>query len=113
MEAAIRQGANVSARDGFGFTLLQTAAASSTDPEVIKLLVELGAEVNAQDECGWTPLHKVTRLSGSSEIVLTLLELGADRRARAAAGKTALGIRERTETLSSSPAYWRLNDLRF
>ena len=40
-----------------GVTPLHVAAAYSTTPAVVTVLVKAGADVNARTEDGWTPLH--------------------------------------------------------
>jgi ankyrin repeat protein len=69
--------------------------------------------VNARDQFGETPLHSAARSGRTSAVVLVLLELGADHRARTAAGSTAWDLIQRNEHLRNTPAFWRLNDLRF
>lgn len=110
---AVRGGADVNARDKDGVTPLHRAASNNGNPEVIRTLVQLGADVNARDKGGWTPLHMTAALSKKPEVVLVLLELGADPKARADAGETAWDLIQRNEALRNTPAYWKLNDLRW
>ena len=49
------------------------AAAASSTPEIVQLLLEKGAEVNARDTAGWTPLM----FAASAEIKQLLIDAGA------------------------------------
>ncbi|WP_051304275.1 ankyrin repeat domain-containing protein [Calidithermus chliarophilus] len=113
VERAARQGADVKAMDKDGATPLHYAARYNGNPEVIALLVRLGAEVNARAQGGWAPLHTAAAINGNPEVVLALLELGADPKARTLDGSTAWDLVQRNDRLRGTPAYWRLNDLRF
>lgn len=110
---AVRSGADVNARDKLGSTPLHEAAAGNGNPEVIRILVELGADVNARTVAGWTPLHQAARYSKEPGVVLVLLELGADPRARTNRGLTAWDLIQENKALRNTPAYWKLNDLRW
>lgn len=94
-------------------TPLHRAAANNGNPEVIRTLVQLGADVNARDKDGWTPLHVAAGLSEKPEVVLVLLKLGADPKARTSGGSTAWDLIQENEALRNTPAYWKLNDLRW
>ncbi|MFN4074229.1 MAG: ankyrin repeat domain-containing protein, partial [Thermus sp.] len=109
----VKLGSDVNARNEKGFTPLHDAARTNPDPEVISTLVELGADVNARGEKGITPLHLAAFHSSNPDIVLTLLELGADHQSWDLDGKTPWDLIQRNEKLKNTPAYWRLNDLRF
>lgn len=110
---AVRGGADVNARDKDGVTPLHRAAALNGNPEVIYTLIQLGADVNARDKNGWTPLHWAARFSKKPEVVLVLLKLGADPKARTDSGITAWDLIQENEALRNTPAYWKLNDLRW
>jgi hypothetical protein len=76
VDAAIKAGADVNARDGY-WTPLFYAAESNPNPEVIAILVKAGADMNAKDECGRTPLLFATR-NPNPEVFAALVKAGAD-----------------------------------
>ena len=53
---AIRNGANVNARNNDGFTPLMFAAVRNPNPEITKALIDGGAKVDARDAKGYTAL---------------------------------------------------------
>jgi len=86
---------------------------ATATPESLRQAVRGGADLNARDQDGWTPLHVAASFSQTSEVVLVLLELGADHRARDLAGSSAWDMIQANEQLQNTPAYRRLNGLRF
>ena len=69
-------GADVDAKDDYGWTALYWAA-SSGHKEVVELLIANGADVDAKDTFGSTPLHSA--VSGShKEVAELLIANGAD-----------------------------------
>ena len=54
---AINFGADVKAKDNYGWTPLHLTCANNA-LELAKLLIERGADVEAKDNVGWTPLRK-------------------------------------------------------
>lgn len=56
VEEAIMNGANVNAKDNYGWTVLIWAAMGGKT-ETAELLLKHGADVNAKDNSGWTPLR--------------------------------------------------------
>jgi ankyrin repeat protein len=89
IQAAIKDGANVNAKDKYGATALMWAAGFSANPEVISLLLGNGADVNAKDNYGYTALMSAAN-SGNPESISILLENGADINAKTYNGWTAL-----------------------
>ena len=78
VEALLRQGAEVDARDSAGFTPLSRAAFVGTgEVDVVRLLLDRGADVNAATQSGQTVLHHAVQ-RGDVEVVRLLLERGTD-----------------------------------
>lgn len=113
VERAVKGGARVDARDKYGRTPLHLAASDNPNSKIIQALVRLGADINARDEDGLTPLHLAASVNSNPQVVLVLLDLGADPKARTSYGKTAWDLIQENPKLKNTPAYWRLNDLRF
>ena len=72
----VEHGADVTAKDNNGWTVLHWAA-SCGHLEVVKWLIEHGADVTAKDKDGWTVLHSAA-FGGHLEVVKWLVEHGAD-----------------------------------
>lgn len=113
VERAVKGGARVDARDENGLTPLHRAAAFNPNPEIIQALVRLGADINARTKYDLTPLHLAAYSNSNPQVVLVLLDLGADPKARTSDGKTAWDLIQENPKLKNTPAYWKLNDLRF
>ena len=96
----LEQGADMEARDDYGWTSLHFAAARNK-PEAVALLLDRGADIEARDDYEWTPLH-VAAMGNNPEVVALLLDRGADIEARddipsqisweAVLAKTLLGV---------------------
>ena len=71
-------------------TPLHLAASQSTDPAVIKILVEAGANIDARDSVGDTPLHWAALYGGRYVVVKALLNAGANPNTRSNGGWTPL-----------------------
>jgi hypothetical protein len=84
----LKEGADVNAKDRFGFTPLHYTALNG-HIEIVKLLIERGADVNAKTNGGWTPL-RFAAIYGHIEIVKLLIERGADVNAKDKDGRTPL-----------------------
>ena len=88
---------NVNVQDKDGQTPLHIAirwsvfyaVLSSTDENVIKLLLDHGADLNTQDNLGYTPLH-CAAFSGNPEIILMLVDRGASLIAKDYVGRVPL-----------------------
>ncbi len=76
VELLLSQGADVSFKDGLGWSLLHWAAEIG-HPGLVELLLANGAEVNTRSLGGGTPLHNAASL-GRDEVVRILLANGAD-----------------------------------
>ena len=83
---AIKNGANVNAKDNRNQTPLMWAARYNRDPEVVKALIEAGARVNERDNDGMTSLiYAITaaeRLRYQMDIISALIKGGADVNAK-------------------------------
>lgn len=87
IDALIKSGADVNARDRFDNTVLMWAAAKNPNPEVIKMLIDAGADVNAKVErvyvsfTGYDALVFAVR-HNNVDVIKTLIDAGADVNAR-------------------------------
>jgi ankyrin repeat protein len=88
VEAFIRAGINVNAKDKDGATVLMIASEKG-DTEMTRVLLKSGADPNASDVDGYTALMFAS-YSGNPEIVRLLVGSGADVNARDKDGWTAL-----------------------
>ncbi|MDR1509425.1 MAG: DUF6273 domain-containing protein [Synergistaceae bacterium] len=93
-EAAIRDGADVNARDEDGSSALMHAATGPTK-EIMEMLIAAGADVNARDNYGRTALMRIQTFNMSSgrfpeERTAILAAAGADVNVKDNDGMTAL-----------------------
>lgn len=121
VEAAVKEGADINARDELGHTpllcamyhggsdatirlLLEKGADVNYDSTIVLhiacgyqsrgivgLLLDAGAEVNAKDNDNWTPLHWAI-LGSNYDTARFLLEHGADANARNEVGENPLDL---------------------
>lgn len=84
----LEAGADVNARDEYGWTVLMVA--STENPEAVSLLLEAGADVDAKTGWGMTALMMAASLNKTPEILSLLLNAGADIDARDRNNSTAL-----------------------
>jgi ankyrin repeat protein len=90
LQAFIKAGVSVEARDRWSLTPLHVAAGEGQDLTV-RALIELGADKEARDGLNLTPLH-VAALAEQDHVVRTLIELGADKEARGKYSQTPLHV---------------------
>ena len=108
VEALVKQGANVDAKDELGWTPLYWATCLARI-EVAKFLVANGASVNVVTNDAGTPLMQAV-MAGDRELVDLILSGGADINAKSQDGRTALhyaavyGYREVAEFLIAKGA---------
>ena len=76
MAALLTQGAEVNARNAYGWTPLHIAAVGG-DPAVVVLLLQHGADVHAQSHIGTTPLDNALTRGGRKAVLDLLLAHGA------------------------------------
>jgi ankyrin repeat protein len=88
IETAIRDGADVNAKDKDGETALMYAIWNDS-PEGLSILLQHGADVNAKDDDGWTALMNAAG-NDSPRSLSILLQHGADPNANDDDGGTAL-----------------------
>ena len=84
----IANGAEVNAKNNFGWTPLHYAAQGKA-AAAAKTLIDSGAEVNAKNEGGWTPLHWAAVLN-AAEVAKLLIDSGAEVNAKENFGWTPL-----------------------
>jgi ankyrin repeat protein len=93
VDALVKAGADLAAKDKAGATALMYAAAQFGHNDVVQSLIAAGADVNAKDNLGWTPL--IRRPSGATlEGTTALLAAGADKNATDFFGRNALQVAE-------------------
>ena len=86
--AVIAAGADLSLKDGNGWTPLHLAAAKNKI-DLVTLMLEKGADISILSDAGGTPLHEAS-VSGSKELIELLLSKGVDPSVVSKTGKTAL-----------------------
>jgi ankyrin repeat protein len=91
-------GADIEARDKYGYTPLGRAAAYEKTA-VVTLLLNRGADINAKNNDGDTPLYTAA-FSGACESTALLLNRGADINAKNNRGDTPLQVAVRNERYS-------------
>ncbi len=90
--ALINAGANINARDGYGYTPLHLARKNNKKPEMITVLLNATTDANLRDEDTFTPLHWSIWNNKKLEIITALIKEGADINARAYDGRTSLHL---------------------
>lgn len=85
----VAMGANPNAYNGYDFTPLTQAVASTGDTDVLKTLFELGAKADLKGTCDMTALHYAATY-GRPEAAQLLVAHGADFNASSCVGETPL-----------------------
>ena len=79
VEALLKKGADITARNQLGYTALMQAAYSDyVDTEAVRTLLAHGADVNVQGKDGETPLS-LAKKRGETAIVRLLRQAGATK----------------------------------
>jgi ankyrin repeat protein len=86
----LSNGANVNAKDKFGWTPLHFATAQGSE-ELAKFLITAGGNINAKDTAGDTPLHQAADL-GKDTLVRLFATNGADVNIKRKDGSTPLHV---------------------
>lgn len=76
--SSIKKGIDLNRPDRFGRLPLHNAIAWSSDPEIIRLLLEGGADPDYSDETNRLPLILAVQHSSAIEVIELLLQAGAD-----------------------------------
>ena len=84
VEKSIEAGADVNARNSFGYSPLHLAVGFNNNPAVITALIEARAKVNAQTDGGYSPLHWAAWNNDSPAVIKVLVQAGADVNAQTA-----------------------------
>ena len=117
IDALLRGGANLSARNSRGRTALFSAVAPSrgdSDHAVVRRLIEAGADPDARDTAGRTPLMAALAQDVlNPSVVEALLDGGADASLSDQKGLTPWDLVEQHAALRETELYWRLNNARF
>ncbi len=87
----IKKGDNVNVTNNNGLNVLMIAAMHSTNPKILKVILNAGADINVR-RGGWTALMFAARHNQSPEIFKVLLKAGSDINATSGGGSTALLI---------------------
>ena len=89
-EVLLAAGADPSARDAKGISVLHLAALYTTDPAITVMLLKAGSDIEADDHKGHTPLHLAAAYNVNPAIIHVLIDAGAHVGARAMNKVTAL-----------------------
>ncbi|MDD2998798.1 MAG: ankyrin repeat domain-containing protein [Candidatus Riflebacteria bacterium] len=89
-ETAIKNGADVNARNELGESFLGLMAMKCPDPKTITAIIQAGANVNDATNGGFTPLMRAAAFNKNTEIMKVFLDAGADINARNENGSTPL-----------------------
>ena len=85
----LNQGADIHAKDKFGWTPLHLAATKENASTTVEVLLNQGADIHAKDKFGWTPLHSAAS-NNTYETAEILLDKGANVNAKDNHGWTPL-----------------------
>ena len=92
IEALLKAGADVKARNKYKSTPLHRAAMHNENVAVIEALLKAGADPMARDKLKDTPLHDAARFNENPAVIEALLKAGADLSALNDDGRTPLSL---------------------
>ncbi|MDD8014239.1 MAG: ankyrin repeat domain-containing protein [Acidobacteriota bacterium] len=84
IQRLLKAGAEINAKDGFGFTALMRASERG-NAELVKALLQAGADIKVKRENGWTALQDACS-ANQLEALKVLLDAGADPNERGTDG---------------------------
>lgn len=91
VERKIKNGADVNAKDDYGYTPLMEASWNSKNSDIIDVFIKHGADVEARDDSGgMTPLMFGARWNKNPDVINVLIKHGADVNAQDKNGMTPL-----------------------
>ena len=105
VDALLKAGARVDARNIRGVTPLMHAASSNPNLEVLDLLIRAGARVNSRNYYYVTPLIYAVTSNQNPHVIERLLRAGADPETRDYDGLTALDYAMTSKSLGGTSAY--------
>jgi cytohesin len=112
----VENGADVTAGDAYGWTMLHRAVASGAPIETFSILLNAGADPSARNADGQTPLHLAIRGAQNSnlsvEAILFLLDAGADASIADNNGRLAVDLITEESPLYGTQVHQRFSDAR-
>lgn len=90
LQKALKDGADIKARNDLDETFLGIMAMNCPDPKAISLIIAAGVDVNDARNGGFTPLMRAANFNPNIEVMKVLLDAGANINARNRHGATAL-----------------------
>ncbi|MCL1876305.1 MAG: ankyrin repeat domain-containing protein [Synergistaceae bacterium] len=90
IEAEIKNGMDVNAKEDDGSTVLMKAIKENANSKIINALIQAGADINAKDNEGMTPFMWAASKNKFPEVLSVLIQAGADVNAKNEYGGTPL-----------------------
>lgn len=113
IEALLKAGADIEARDERGKSPLLLVAGDIDNVGVIEVLLRAGADIEARDEKGKTPLIFAAERASYPEIINMLLKAGANAMAKDADGRAVLDYAKANKKIYKTKVYWKLNEAQY
>lgn len=102
----ISMGGDVNASDSKGTTVLMVAALSSSNPQILEILIDNGSAIESKRENGWTALTIAARYNTNSKVIQTLLDKGATIQNK----QQLLSLLNKNQNIEKNQDYWDLRD---